>query len=91
MRPLYRCNTDKATGRRSDRLARAAKARDGWRCTACGRPGKLEAHHEVPLSDGGADSLDNLATLCRGCHLAVHRRPLGPREAAWRSLVEELL
>lgn len=38
--------------------------RDGWRCTGCGRAGKLEGHHIMPLEDGGAAyDIDNIRTL----------------------------
>ena len=36
-----------------ERIRRAAFERDGWRCCACGRPGRLEAHHVTPLHKGG--------------------------------------
>jgi hypothetical protein len=42
--------------------------RDQGVCQICKRPKiNLVAHHIVPLSDGGADSLDNLATVCKDC------------------------
>ena len=50
--------------------------RDSWRCTRCGRSGKLECHHTTPLyKDPKQDAYDlnNLATLCRGCHIIVTR------------------
>ena len=34
---------------------------------------KLDVHHIVPLADGGSDLLDNLKTLCRSHHIAVHQ------------------
>ena len=75
-----------------ERIRRAAFERDGWRCRACGRPGRLEAHHVRPLERGG-DPYDraNVETLCRGCHIDRHRRKLTPGEAAWRDLVVDLL
>ena len=48
--------------------------RDGYRCTRCGKAGRLEVHHEVPvgmIDDPYAES--NLRTLCRRCHIDVHR------------------
>jgi 5-methylcytosine-specific restriction endonuclease McrA len=33
---------------------------------------KLDVHHIVPAADGGTDDLDNLKTLCRSHHIAVH-------------------
>jgi len=55
--------------------------RDMLTCQICGRqdtygnpgysvPGKLAIHHIIP--NGTAD-LDNLITLCRYCHNAVHQ------------------
>ena len=76
---------------------RLALDRDGWRCTACGRAGRLEVDHRVPVVDGGAPfDLSNLQTLCRGCHILktraerAARNPLGPRASAWAALVEEM-
>ena len=44
--------------------------RDGFRCQACGRPGRLECDHVQPLERGGALwDLGNLQSLCRSCHL----------------------
>ena len=80
------------SARRWARARRATFARDRWRCTACGRPGRLECHHVVALEDGGEPySLANLSTLCRDCHIARHRRKLSPGVAAWRALVAAML
>lgn len=61
-----------------DSLRRSVYARDRHRCTLCGRKGgrrlALHAHHIVPLSRGGTNTLDNLATLCGDCHREVHAR-----------------
>ena len=55
--------------------------RDQWRCVQCGRPGRLECDHVVPVSEGGAlDSLDNLQSLCRDCHISKH---MHPERRAW--------
>jgi hypothetical protein len=47
--------------------------RDGYRCRICGRTAaedgvKLEVDHKVPRSKGGADTEDNLWTLCFDCN-----------------------
>lgn len=42
--------------------------RDGYRCQSCGRCGKLECHHTVPVEEGGLPLLDDLKTLCKPCH-----------------------
>ena len=68
---------------------RAALERDGWRCRKCGKAGQLEVHHVESLEDGGTHDLDNLRTLCRGCHIRLHHRPALPFRAAWRELLEE--
>lgn len=47
---------------------------------ACGRCGRtdadadrsFEAHHYVPLSEGGGNELENLVALCLDCHGAIH-------------------
>ena len=70
--------------------------RDGWRCRKCGRAGRLEADHVIPLHRGGAAyDLDNLQALCRLCHFAKtgreNRPPDPPGAEAWRRLVDELL
>jgi len=47
--------------------------RDNYRCQRCfENRGPLQAHHIVPKSDGGPDTLDNLVTLCRSCHGVQH-------------------
>ena len=48
--------------------------RDGWRCQACGGMSNLEVHHQELRSHGGADSDENLITLCNGCHAREHAR-----------------
>ena len=81
----------KIQGRRWDRVRRRVLDRDGWRCGKCGLAGALEVHHVRPLHKGGdAWAADNLAVLCRGCHIAAHKRPLTPAEAAWRALLGEV-
>ena len=78
------------------KLRRLALDRDGWRCRQCGKPGRLEVDHIMPLSQGGAAlDLDGLQTLCRDCHLAKssverNRRP-NPEAVRWAELVAELL
>lgn len=71
---------------------RRAFERDRYRCTSCGAPGALEAHHVVPLIRGGARyDLGNISTLCRNCHIALHRPPEIPGVRAWGAMVREIL
>jgi len=57
------------------RLRSVVIMRDDWRCQGhdCDRRNKLTVHHIIPRSAGGTDNLDNLITLCRECHDAIHR------------------
>ena len=64
----------------------------GWRCTRCGKSGRLEAHHVLPLHRGGAPfDLGNLAALCRSCHISIHKRPVSESEQKWLDLVRDLI
>ena len=68
--------------------------RDGWRCVNCGRAGRLECDHRVPIWRGG-DQFDmvNLQTLCRGCHIdktAGENRKPDPERDRWRELVKAM-
>ena len=67
--------------------------RDGWKCTRCGRRGRLEAHHEPPLHAGGdAYDLSGIVTLCRACHIERHRSDREtPGRREWRALANELM
>jgi len=47
--------------------------RDGWRCQACGSMQNLQVHHQRFRSHSGADTEENLITLCGTCHGAAHR------------------
>ncbi|MYK58478.1 MAG: HNH endonuclease, partial [Rhodospirillaceae bacterium] len=52
---------------------RKALERARRRCERCGATGRLEAHHRVPLAEGGAPrDPDNLEVLCPACHKAAH-------------------
>lgn len=52
------------------------RARDGYRCQACGRiesEHQHDVHHKLPFrlfaSPAQANALDNLVTLCHDCHM----------------------
>lgn len=54
-------------------LQQACFKRDHWTCVRCGyqgtpNAGDLNADHVIPRGEGGADTLDNLETLCVPCH-----------------------
>ena len=56
------------------KVSRACYQRDGWKCRHCNARGGLTPHHVIPQSRGdkSADELNNLLTLCAGCHRAAH-------------------
>lgn len=50
-----------------------------WDRYVCQRPGcgsvqRLQAHHIIPKSKGGTDTVSNGITLCEGCHDDLHKR-----------------
>lgn len=72
-------------------LRRWVFERDGWRCRACGRAGRLECDHIKNWRDGGAFwSAQNLQALCRGCHITKTRREVALRRQTWEERLEGL-
>jgi len=55
-----------------DSLRQQVLRRDGWRCQSCGTMSNLEVHHRQFRSHSGADSEENLITLCHECHAQAH-------------------
>ena len=55
-------------------LRRQILRRDSWRCQSCGTMSNLEVHHRQFRTHSGADSEENLITLCATCHARVHGR-----------------
>jgi len=47
--------------------------RDKYRCTNCGKFEACQADHVKPRSQGRCDHVDNLKTLCDGCHKLRHK------------------
>ena len=58
--------------------------------TACGKAGRLEVHHVKPVHLGGTNAIGNLMVLCRGCHIAAHKREMSDTERAWQVMVHEV-
>lgn len=51
--------------------------RDNYTCKYCKtKEGTLHAHHIIYRSNGGADTLDNLITLCEECHKKLRKGEL---------------
>lgn len=60
--------------------------RDGFHCVLCGRSASdgviLHVDHIIPVSRGGATTLDNLRTLCADCNLGKGDKLETPIKAA---------
>jgi hypothetical protein len=61
-----------------DEIRNRVYQRDGYECQNCGIKGgssgnaELHAHHIVPKASGGSHNEQNLVTLCKDCHNAIH-------------------
>ena len=64
-----------------DKVRREVLRFDGYRCVKCGwchefwdpsDPRHLEIHHIKHHAKGGANTVDNLTTVCTVCHDAIH-------------------
>ena len=67
--------------------------RDNWACVTCGKSGKLEVDHRISLDVAPERmyDLDNLQTLCRGCHIRKHGGQDTPREVLeWRRYLKDM-
>ena len=63
------------TGRMSGytNISEYVLCRDKHTCQSCGKKtGKKHVHHVIWRRDGGADTPENLITLCESCHTKVH-------------------
>lgn len=55
------------------RMRMRVLVRDDFKCVKCNKDTfQLHVHHKVSRKNGGADSLDNLETLCIKCHRLEH-------------------
>jgi hypothetical protein len=52
-------------------LREKVKGRDNYKCQVCKNVVDLEVHHIIPRINGGVHEIDNLITLCKGCHKAI--------------------
>jgi len=52
------------------------KERDDWQCLICGSNKKMEIHHLDEVKTNNTP--ENLATLCKRCHLKLHKSNVSP-------------
>lgn len=78
------------TDREWRRLRAAVLDRDAWTCLDCGRRGaRFEVHH-VDLNPAD-NRIENLVTLCRGCHQLRHYRPKPAGRDEWDGYLAALV
>ena len=69
--------------------------RDSYRCTSCGKSGRLECDHVTPLQrEPGQDPYDpnGLQTLCKSCHIAKTREEnFNPDRLQWADYVNDII
>jgi hypothetical protein len=71
--PALTGNLYQQSNRLHENLRLATLLRDNFTCQQCKkRNTPLEAHHIVWRRNGGADTINNLITLCHRCHSKVH-------------------
>ena len=75
-----KCGRDYRAAKKAWRAAEPTKAWDQpgfaetYRAWRHSKPSKPEYHHIKPFSEGGTHALDNLLTLCHGCHAEETRK-----------------
>ena len=77
------CSTRQLLGWHLSRTGRAstasrkteARSHQGGYCSNCGKPTNLansDAHHVQRHADGGATKPENMAVVCKDCHMDLH-------------------
>ena len=58
------------------RLRKIIYKRDNWTCQECGKKchTDIQCHHKVPYRISKNDSMNNLITLCKSCHIKIERQ-----------------
>jgi len=67
--------TPKRYGDDWDKIRRIIYMRDNWTCQKCGKTKiALDVHHIKPFLESFDNSLNNLTSLCRSCHMKEENR-----------------
>jgi 5-methylcytosine-specific restriction endonuclease McrA len=69
----YRARAREADGRFTSAEWSALVEQYGGRCAYCGSTGQVQVEHRIPLSRGGANSIDNIIPACGSCNRAKHQ------------------
>ena len=77
-------------------VRRLVLKRDGYRCRACHKAGRLEVDHVIPVVQGGAWwDTEGLQSLCRSCHFSKSRiERMGPRDPErekWKRCLQKIV
>ena len=43
--------------------------RDGGRCVLCSKAARLHFDHDIPIAEGGGNTVENIRLLCESCNL----------------------
>lgn len=43
-------------------------------CSHCSAQNNLTIHHKIPISLGGSKEKENCITLCKDCHVEIHKK-----------------
>lgn len=72
----HRAKIHNAPGRLTKEDIIDIRDRYGWRCANCGSYDNVEFDHVKPLSEGGANTVDNLQLLCKSCNIRKGTRTI---------------
>lgn len=72
--------------KRPGRVTRARLTSGG--CYLCGSDLELTLHHLIPREMGGATEEENLLSVCRTCHDAIHRGEIDTTESVMEVSIE---
>ena len=83
-----------ANPRRWAKVRQFVLQRDGYRCRSCGKAGRLEVDHVVPVVQGGPWwDAEALQVLCRGCHISktrIERTGPNPERDLWKKYLQNI-
>jgi hypothetical protein len=72
---LYKWQYQKSN-RLDNNIRIAALMRDNFTCVDCGSKESLQEHHIKPRRAKGADSIHNVVTVCKSCHIKTFGREI---------------